>query len=53
METEVMANEIESDAEEGGVQGEMGSEVCERVSLEKEEAVVKRVLDPCLPSREK
>jgi hypothetical protein len=28
------------------------SEVCERVSLEREEAVVKRVLDPCLPSRD-
>jgi len=49
---EVMANEVESDADDEGIQREMNSGVCERIVLEKDDVVVKRILDPKLPSQD-
>jgi hypothetical protein len=49
---DVMANEEESDGDEEGIQNEASDGICERISLEKEDDVIKRVLDPKLPSQD-
>ena len=41
---------VDSDADEEGEEGDPVGEVCERIALEKEGAVVKRIVDPQLPS---
>jgi hypothetical protein len=48
---DVMANDVDSDADEEGIPNEMGSGPCERIAQEKDDVVVKRVLDPQLPSQ--
>ena len=47
---EVMANEVDTDDE--GMQDELSGGVCERVALEREDAVVKKMLDPKLPNQD-
>ena len=43
-------DKVDSDADEEGLEGEPTGEACERVALEPEGAVVKRMVDPKLPS---
>jgi hypothetical protein len=49
---EVMANEAESDEEDEGIQEDLRCSPCERIGLEKEEDVIKKMVDPKLPSQE-
>ena len=47
-----MSNEVDSDADDEGLDGMMRGEACERVTMEKDDAVVKKMMDPKLPSQD-
>jgi hypothetical protein len=49
---EVMANEAESDEDEEGLEDEMRGEKCERITVEREDKVIKKMQDPKLPTQE-
>ena len=51
---DVMVNGADGDADEGieGMMNEMGGSPCEKISLQREEDVIRDLRDPKLPSRE-
>ena len=49
---DIMANEADSDVDDGGLDAIVGSEGCEKVTAEKDDMVVRRMADPKLPSQD-
>ena len=45
-------NDVDSDADDEGSANEASNGVCEKIALEKEDDVIKKLIDPILPSQE-
>ena len=45
-------NDVDSDADDGDLANETSNGVCERIALERGDQVIKKLIDPILPSKE-